>query len=282
MRSAAGHEVRLGPTRWRRSGDFDAGLDRIVEHNAGDLTAVVDARACGWRELQARRAGEAGQMLALDPPRRRRATLGGVVATADSGPLRHRYGSARDLVVGITVALADGTVAKSGGKVIKNVAGYDLAKLFTGSFGTLGAILEVSVRLHPLAAGDRDRGRAQRTIPRALAAAAGRLSHAPLELQCLDVRWERRRTARCWRAWAGGRGRGGRPWRAVADGRPGRGRSRTTTRDGRRQRERQRSRPRRGGAGVRRPDPADRVLRRGPPGRARGRPRRARPVVGRS
>ena len=72
------------------------------------------------------------------------------MATADSGPLRHRYGGVRDLVVGTTVVLSDGTVAKSGGKVIKNVAGYDLAKLFAGSFGTLGLIASISVRLHPL------------------------------------------------------------------------------------------------------------------------------------
>ena len=103
-------------------------------------------------------------MLALDPPlgAEDRATLGGVVAANDSGPLRHRYGSARDLVVGITVALADGTVAKAGGKVIKNVAGYDLAKLFTGSFGSLGTIVDVSVRLHPLRAGHGHGHRPQR------------------------------------------------------------------------------------------------------------------------
>ena len=91
-------------------------------------------------------------MLALDPPLGAgdAATIGGIVATADSGPLRHRYGGVRDLVVGITVVLSDGTVAKSGGKVIKNVAGYDLAKLFAGSFGTLGLIASVAVRLHPL------------------------------------------------------------------------------------------------------------------------------------
>src|SRR6202043_2363630 len=95
----------------------------------------------------------AGQQLALDPPLgvgdRRDATLGGVLATGDCGPLRHRYGGPRDLVLGVTVALSDGTIARSGGKVIKNVAGYDLAKLFAGSFGTLGVILEVVVRLHP-------------------------------------------------------------------------------------------------------------------------------------
>src|SRR5437763_377867 len=90
------------------------------------------------------------QKLALDPPDPGGATIGGIVATGDSGPLRHRYGAARDLVVGVTVALPDGTVAHAGGKVIKNVAGYDLAKLFAGSFGTLGAIVEVAVRLHPV------------------------------------------------------------------------------------------------------------------------------------
>src|ERR671936_797207 len=89
-------------------------------------------------------------MLALDPPDGG-ATIGGVVASADSGPLRARYGGVRDLVLGMRVALADGTLARSGGKVIKNVAGYDLAKLFGGSFGTLGAIVEISVRLHPVA-----------------------------------------------------------------------------------------------------------------------------------
>ena len=129
-----------------------AGLDRIVEHNAGDLTAVLEAGVPLARAQE--RFREAGQMLALDPPDAGGATIGGIVATNDSGPLKTRYGGARDLVVGMRVALADGTVAKSGGKVIKNVAGYDLAKLFTGSHGTLGAILEVSVRLHPLPPGD--------------------------------------------------------------------------------------------------------------------------------
>src|SRR5918999_3687970 len=131
---------------------------------------------------------EAGQMLALDPPDGG-ATIGGVVATGDSGPLRARYGGVRDLLVGMRIALADGTVAKSGGKVIKNVAGYDLAKLFVGSFGTLGAILEVSVRLHPLppATATAVCGSAD---PDVLGRAAMALSHAPLEQLGLDVRWE--------------------------------------------------------------------------------------------
>ena len=162
-----------------------AGLDRIVEHNVGDLTAVLEAGV----PLAAAQAtfADAGQMLSLDPPDDG-ATIGGVVAGGDSGPLRSRYGGVRDLVVGIRVALSDGAVARAGGKVIKNVAGYDLAKLFAGSLGTLGAILEVTVRLHPLppatataAGGSRD--------PAAVAHAARDLSHAPLEQMGLDVRW---------------------------------------------------------------------------------------------
>jgi glycolate oxidase FAD binding subunit len=127
-------------------------------------------------------------MLALDPPDPGGATIGGIVATADSGPLRSRYGGARDLVVGITVALSDGTIAKAGGNVIKNVAGYDLAKLFTGSFGTLGAILEVCVRLHPLPPATATAA-AGSTDPGELARAARELSHAPLEHLGLDVRF---------------------------------------------------------------------------------------------
>ena len=141
-------------------------LTRVLEHNAGDLTAVLEA---GVRLADAQEQfATAGQMLALDPPLAPAgssdpgATIGGIMATADSGPLRHRYGAPRDLILGATVALGDGTIAQSGGKVIKNVAGYDLAKLFAGSFGTLGLILSVNVRLHPrpignataLAAGD--------------------------------------------------------------------------------------------------------------------------------
>ena len=92
----------------------------------------------------------AAQWLALDPPELG-ATVGGVVATAASGPRRLLYGTPRDLLIGITVVLADGTIAHSGGKVVKNVAGYDLGKLFTGSFGTLGVIAQCTFRLHPLA-----------------------------------------------------------------------------------------------------------------------------------
>jgi glycolate oxidase FAD binding subunit len=163
-------------------------LNRIVEHNSGDLTAVLEA---GVTLEEAQRTFEAaGQMLALDPPlgAGNAATIGGVVATGDCGPLRHRYGTPRDLVVGITVALSDGAIARAGSKVIKNVAGYDLAKLFSGSFGTLGLILSVSVRLHPIPVATATAlGRSQ--DPDVLAAAARSLAGAPFELEALDVTW---------------------------------------------------------------------------------------------
>ena len=162
-----------------------AGLDAIVEHNVGDLTAVVQA-GVPMARLRETLAAE-GQMLAIDPPLLDGATVGGTLATGDSGPLRHRYGAPRDLVLGMTVALSDGTVARAGGKVIKNVAGYDLAKLFTGSFGTLGAILEVAVRLHPLA--DTATAVGASDDPGAIAAAASQVAHSSIEAQCLDVTW---------------------------------------------------------------------------------------------
>ncbi|HEX8977772.1 MAG TPA: FAD-binding oxidoreductase [Solirubrobacteraceae bacterium] len=174
-------------------------LAEILEHNAGDHTAVLQA---GVPLAEAQRAfARAGQRVALDPPLGLdgAATIGGIVATADSGPLRHRFGAPRDLVLGVTVALSDGTLAKAGSKVIKNVAGYDLAKLFAGAFGTLGLILSVSVRLHPLPeAGTTALGAT--ADPDVLAAAAVALSAAPLEFEALDVAWHRGRgglLARC-------------------------------------------------------------------------------------
>jgi glycolate oxidase FAD binding subunit len=163
------------------------GLNTIVEHNAGDLTAILEA---GVPLASAQETfAAAGQMLALDPPLgdQATATIGGIVATGDSGPLRHRYGAPRDLVIGATVALGDGTIAHSGGKVIKNVAGYDLAKLFAGSFGTLGLILSVSVRLHPLHGRTTALGACP--DPERLGAAAVALAASPLELEALDVAW---------------------------------------------------------------------------------------------
>jgi glycolate oxidase FAD binding subunit len=123
-------------------------LNRVVEHAWGDMTATVEA-GCTIQQLQQTLA-EHGQRLALDPLWPDQATIGGILSTNDSGPLRIRFGSLRDLVIGITLALPDGTLAKSGGKVVKNVAGYDLPKLATGSLGTLGIITQAIFRLHPV------------------------------------------------------------------------------------------------------------------------------------
>ena len=134
-----------------RSGDLILStrrLNRVVEHAWGDMTATVEA-GCTFQQLQQTLA-EHGQRLALDPLWPEQATIGGILATNDSGPLRIRFGSLRDLVIGITLALPDGTLAKSGGKVVKNVAGYDLPKLATGSLGTLGIITQAIFRLHPV------------------------------------------------------------------------------------------------------------------------------------
>ncbi|MGI8861911.1 MAG: FAD-binding oxidoreductase [Gaiellaceae bacterium] len=122
------------------------GLDRILEHEAGDLTCTVEA---GVRLSTLQHAlADHGQRLSLDPPGD--PTVGALLARNLSGPLRHRFGAPRDLVLGVTLVLADGTIASAGGKVVKNVAGYDLARLVCGSQGRLALIARVSLRLHPL------------------------------------------------------------------------------------------------------------------------------------
>jgi glycolate dehydrogenase FAD-binding subunit len=140
--SAEGRRLRIGE-------DLSTdGLDRVLEHEAGDLTCTVEA---GIRLSALRDAlGRAGQRLSLDPPGD--PTIGACLAGRLSGPLSHRYGTARDLVLGVTLVLGDGTVASSGGKVVKNVAGYDLGKLVCGSEGRLALIARVALRLHPLPA----------------------------------------------------------------------------------------------------------------------------------
>jgi len=125
-------------------------MDRVIEHAAGDLIASVEAGVSLDRLAEVLKT--AGQRLALDPPAASRGTVGGLLASGVAGPLRLRYGTGRDLLIGITVVRADGVVAKSGGKVVKNVAGYDLGKLFAGSRGTLGLITEATFRLHPVPA----------------------------------------------------------------------------------------------------------------------------------
>ena len=122
--------------------------DRIIEHAVGDLTVTVEA-GVSLADLQATLAAT-NQFLPIDPAYPQQATIGGIVATADTGSLRNRYGGIRDLVLGLSFVRADGKIAKAGGRVVKNVAGYDLMKLFTGSYGTLGIITQVTFRTYPL------------------------------------------------------------------------------------------------------------------------------------
>ncbi len=159
-------------------------LNSVLEHAAGDLVVSVQAgvQLADLAEVLAK----AGQRLALDPPAG--GTIGGVVATNAAGPLRFRYGAPRDLLIGITIVRADGTVARSGGKVVKNVAGYDLGKLFAGSYGTLGLITEATFRLHPKPA-----AAATLTLdcpdPQSAQAAAQAMASSPLAPSAIELDW---------------------------------------------------------------------------------------------
>ena len=176
----------------------------MLEHEPGDLTAIVEA-GIRLSELQARLAPH-GQMLALDPPGD--PTIGACLAGDLSGPRRHRYGAMRDLVIGVTLVLADGTIASSGGKVVKNVAGYDLGKLFSGSRGRLGLIARVALRLHPRPAAEATVV-AETDDPRALWQELQR-SQLDAERRRLPAAGPRRAALR------GRRGRGRGPGRAPA------------------------------------------------------------------
>ncbi len=123
-------------------------INRLIEHADGDLTVTVEA-GMKFGELEAILANT-NQFIALDPTARPEATIGGIIATSDTNSLRQRYGSVRDQLLGITFVRADGQLAKAGGRVVKNVAGYDLMKLFTGSYGTLGIITQATFRLYPV------------------------------------------------------------------------------------------------------------------------------------
>ena len=164
-----------------------ARMNEVIEHVPGDQVVRVEA-GLRFQDLQERLAGS-NQMLGVDPPERGAgATVGGIVAANSSGPRRYRYGTIRDLIIGITVVLPDGTVAKAGGKVVKNVAGYDLMKLFTGSLGTLGVIANANFRLHP-------RPEAARTVAVELgdAATAGQavqtVMHSQLVPSAVELHW---------------------------------------------------------------------------------------------
>lgn len=170
---AEGHGIRIGDDLTTE------GLDRILEHETGDLTCTIEAGML----LSALNAalGARGQRLSLDPPGD--PTIGALLAQNLSGPLRHRFGAPRELVLGVTLVLADGTIASAGGKVVKNVAGYDLARLVCGSRGRLALIARASFRLHPLP-------RATRTLVLETddaAALVARLLRSQLEPSALDV-----------------------------------------------------------------------------------------------
>ena len=128
-------------------------LDSPVQHFSGDLVATLPAGVtlAGANAVLA----QAGQWLPLDPPFADRATIGGIVAANDSGPRRQKYGAPRDLIIGVELALCDGRVAKAGGRVVKNVAGYDLSRLVCGSFGSLAVITSATFKLAPLPAASR-------------------------------------------------------------------------------------------------------------------------------
>jgi glycolate oxidase FAD binding subunit len=162
-------------------------MNEVIEHTPGDQVVRIQA-GLKLQDLQEQLAG-ADQMLGIDPPETRAgATVGGIVAANSSGPRRYSYGTVRDLIIGITVVLPDGTIAKAGGKVVKNVAGYDLSKLFTGSLGTLGVIATCNFRLHP-------KPEAARTVAVELSdtlsagQAAQAIVHAQLVPSAVELHW---------------------------------------------------------------------------------------------
>jgi glycolate oxidase FAD binding subunit len=171
--TAEGRSVRIGEDL------TTAGLSRILEHEAGDLTCTVEA---GIRlSILNAELERHGQRLSLDPPGD--PTIGALLAENLSGPLRHRFGAPRDLVLGVTLVLSDGTIASAGGKVVKNVAGYDLGRLVCGSRGRLALVGRASFRLHPLP-------KASRTLVVETADAASvvhALQRSQLEPSALDV-----------------------------------------------------------------------------------------------
>jgi glycolate oxidase FAD binding subunit len=162
-----------------------ARMNEVIEYVPGDQVVRVQA-GVKLEDLQGHLSGS-NQMLAIDPPEQG-ATIGGIVAANSSGPRRYRYGTIRDLIIGITVVLHDGTVAKAGSKVVKNVAGYDLSKLFTGSLGTLGIIATANFRLHPIP-------EASRTVavevdsPEAAAGAAQAIMHSQVEAAAVELHY---------------------------------------------------------------------------------------------
>jgi glycolate oxidase FAD binding subunit len=160
-------------------------LNAPVDHCAGDLTATVPAGASLATVNQI--IGRERQWLPLDPAASDRATIGGIIATNDSGPRRQKHGTPRDLIIGVEMALVDGRTAKAGGRVVKNVAGYDLGRLLCGSFGTLAVITSATFKLMPSPPASRTvvatAQHARGLIDLALAIAAAPLTPSAIELQ---------------------------------------------------------------------------------------------------
>ena len=162
------------------------GLNAVVEHRHGDLTATFEAGATlahANTTLAAHR-----QWLPLDPPCPDRATIGGIVATNDSGPHRHHHGAPRDLIIGVTLARSDGQLATAGGIVVKNVAGYDLSRLLTGSFGCLGVIVSATFKLAPIAETSRTLIIELESVE-AMAPVIASLVSSPLTPSTLELEW---------------------------------------------------------------------------------------------
>lgn len=182
--SGGGTKIGWGRTASRI--DLVIGTSKLdhVTHRFGDLTATIGAGATLLgvnRELARHR-----QWLPIDSAFEG-ATIGGVVATNDAGPLRHRFGTPRDRVLGVTLAMTDGRLVKAGGTVVKNVAGYDLARLVSGSFGTLAAIETVTFKVEPLPAASGSLF-VRFAKQQALCETTHALMESPLELMALDVR----------------------------------------------------------------------------------------------
>ena len=188
-----GTRIELGniPTGYDMALDV-TGLDRIVDHTPGDLTATVEAGITIASLQEA--LGRHGQFLAVDPPLPDTATLGGTLAVGTSGPLKWQYGSIRDTVIGMKVVQADGTVTKSGGQVVKNVSGFEMARMHIGALGTLGVIAEVSLKLTPRPVGEATVLAGFDGSGPCLDAALGlfRSGLMPLALTVFDARAERR------------------------------------------------------------------------------------------
>src|SRR5215475_7178896 len=188
-----GSATKLGWTRSSSGDDISLSTKRLnapVQHFAGDLVATIP----GGVTLASANGilAQAGQWLPLDPSYPACATIGGIVAANDSGPRRHKYGSPRDLIIGVELALCDGRVARAGGRVVKNVAGYDLSRLVCGSFGSLAVITSATFKLAPLPAASRTVvavcGKTADAAKLALAVAAEPVTPSAVEIQAPAAR----------------------------------------------------------------------------------------------